>query len=85
MKPMKVDTFSKQQLKVLSWWCKESRYKNYDAIICDGAVRSGKTFCMSISVFCVELLQLCKFGFCPLRKDYSLSAQKYGNSDNSRA
>lgn len=49
MKPMKVDTFSKQQLKVLSWWCKESRYKNYDAIICDGAVRSGKTFCMSIS------------------------------------
>lgn len=35
--------------------------------------------------FCVELLQLCKFGFCPLRKDYSLSAQKYGNSDNSRA
>lgn len=51
MKPMKVDTFSKQQLKVLSWWCKESRYKNYDAIICDGAVRSGKTFCMSISFF----------------------------------
>ena len=49
MKPMKVDTFSKQQLKVLSWWCKESRYKNYDAIICDGAVRSGKTFCMSLS------------------------------------
>ena len=51
MKPMKVDTFSKQQLKVLSWWCMESRYKNYDAIICDGAVRSGKTFCMSISFF----------------------------------
>lgn len=51
MKAMKVDTFSKQQLKVLSWWCKESRYKNYDAIICDGAVRSGKTFCMSISFF----------------------------------
>lgn len=33
----------------MSWWCKNSEYYNYDAIICDGAVRSGKTFCMALS------------------------------------
>lgn len=27
----------------------ESPYRTYDAIICDGAVRSGKTLCMSVS------------------------------------
>ncbi|MEG2426032.1 MAG: PBSX family phage terminase large subunit [Oscillospiraceae bacterium] len=41
--------FSQKQLKVLSWWCDKSDCKNRDAIICDGAVRSGKTICMSIS------------------------------------
>lgn len=41
--------FSQKQLKVLTWWCNNSFYRDYDAIICDGAVRSGKTFCMSIS------------------------------------
>ena len=46
---MKFDTFSKKQLTVLTWWCKNSKYKDFDAIICDGAVRSGKTLCMSIS------------------------------------
>lgn len=38
--------FSEKQLKVLRWWCGN---KNYDGIICDGAVRSGKTLCMSVS------------------------------------
>ncbi len=46
---MKFDTFSKKQLKVLTWWCKNSRFKDFDGIICDGAVRSGKTLCMSVS------------------------------------
>lgn len=41
--------FSKKQLLVLSWWCNSSKYKTHDAIICDGAVRSGKTVCMSLS------------------------------------
>lgn len=41
-------TFSKKQLKVLSWW-QNPKYSDHDAIICDGAVRSGKTSCMSIS------------------------------------
>ena len=41
--------FSKKQKTVLTWWCEKSPYKDYDAIICDGAVRSGKTTCMSLS------------------------------------
>ncbi len=46
---MKFKSFSKKQLKVLSWWCPASPHKNRDAIICDGAVRSGKTLCMFLS------------------------------------
>ena len=46
---MTIKAFSEKQLKVISWWSKNSRYRGYDAIICDGAVRSGKTFCMILS------------------------------------
>lgn len=46
---MEYKPFSKKQMLVMTWWCKASRYKNKDAVICDGAVRSGKTFCMSLS------------------------------------
>lgn len=46
---MKYKPFSKKQMKVLTWWCGDSVHKNCDAVICDGAVRSGKTFCMSLS------------------------------------
>ena len=41
--------FSAKQLTVLTWWCPSSPYSRKDAIICDGAVRSGKTVCMSLS------------------------------------
>ncbi|MCC8073252.1 MAG: PBSX family phage terminase large subunit [Clostridiales bacterium] len=41
--------FSPKQLKVLNWWCKNSDGKERNGIICDGAVRSGKTLSMSIS------------------------------------
>ena len=43
--------FSKKQMQVLSWWVPGSGYEKMDAIICDGAVRSGKTLCESISFF----------------------------------
>ena len=49
MSSISFERFSKKQLTVLSWWCEKSPYKNYDGIICDGAVRSGKTTCMCIS------------------------------------
>lgn len=36
-------------MKALCWWLPQSPYADRDAIICDGAVRSGKTMCMSVS------------------------------------
>jgi Terminase-like family. len=35
---------------VLTWWCGED--ERYEAVICDGAVRSGKTLSMGLSFFC---------------------------------
>ncbi len=49
MADIKFKEFSQKQLTVLNWWCERSPYKDCDALICDGAVRSGKTLCMSIS------------------------------------
>lgn len=46
---MQIKTFSEKQILTLTWWRKESKYKDYDAIICDGAIRSGKTVSMGIS------------------------------------
>lgn len=46
---MNYKAFSKKQIKVLNWWCPESEFSDFDGIICDGAVRSGKTLCMSVS------------------------------------
>lgn len=41
--------FSQKQLQTLNWWCAGSKYSAKNGIICDGAVRSGKTLCMSLS------------------------------------
>lgn len=41
--------FSAKQRKVLNWWCDDSPVKDKDGIIADGAIRSGKTVCMSLS------------------------------------
>ena len=41
--------FSKKQRMVLNWWCDASPVKDMDGIIADGAIRSGKTVCMSLS------------------------------------
>lgn len=41
--------FSQKQRKVLTWWCDASPVKDKDGIIADGAIRSGKTVCMSLS------------------------------------
>ena len=39
--------FSPKQRQVLTWW----QTSRWQALICDGAVRSGKTFCMGLSFF----------------------------------
>lgn len=41
--------FSKKQRKVLNWWTENSPVNDYDGIIADGAIRSGKSICMSLS------------------------------------
>ena len=59
-------TFSPKQKTVLTWWTGQSPYRKYEAIICDGAVRSGKTLSMGLSFF---LWAMCsyngrRFGLC---------------------
>ena len=36
---------SPKQRRLFQWWA------DYDAVICDGAVRSGKTYAMGIAFF----------------------------------
>lgn len=53
--------FSEKQLKILAF-----PYTGYDALICDGAVRSGKTSVMSLSFvrWAMESFDGCAFAFC---------------------
>ena len=56
---MNYKPFSRKQLEVLGWWSPMRESSKYDGIICDGAVRSGKTLCMSVSfaawaMFCFD-------------------------------
>ncbi|MCI8304004.1 MAG: PBSX family phage terminase large subunit [Lawsonibacter sp.] len=44
--------FSEKQRRVLTWWRPGSPERERQAVICDGAVRSGKTLCTGLSFFC---------------------------------
>lgn len=44
---MNIELFSEKQLVTMKWWL-SPEYSGYDAVICDGAVRSGKTLSMSL-------------------------------------
>lgn len=63
---MRFESFSKKQMQALSWWCKGSPYESYTAVICDGAVRSGKSLCMVISFLAWAFYQFQNqsFAFC---------------------
>lgn len=54
--------FSARQRTVLNWW----RDGRYEAVICDGAVRSGKTYCMGLSFFLWAMARFDRkrFGIC---------------------
>ena len=43
--------FSQKQRKVLTWWLPGNPDHGKEAIVCDGAVRSGKTLAMGLSFF----------------------------------
>lgn len=57
--------FSEKQQLACRWWIMDE-YKNYDAVICDGAVRSGKTFSMSIGFisWAMTCFNNCNFAIC---------------------
>ena len=59
---MKKLRLSPKQRKVLEWW----RDGRFDAILCDGAVRSGKTFALSVSFFlwAMACFQRQRFALC---------------------
>ena len=48
---MKELRFSAKQRTVLTWWMPENPYFEKETLICDGAVRSGKTLAMGLSFF----------------------------------
>ena len=50
-----IDQFKGKQLDIINWW---RRYPDKQTIIADGAVRSGKTFAMSISYVLWSMIML---------------------------
>ena len=48
---MNCAVFSPKQRRVLTWWMPGNRDAGFEAIVCDGAVRSGKTMAMGLSFF----------------------------------
>lgn len=63
---MKQQVFSPKQRTVLTWWVPGSPYAGKEAIVCDGAVRSGKTLAMGLSFFlwAMSCFHGKKFGIC---------------------
>ena len=49
---MSIRSFSEKQRRAITWWCAGSADADKEAIICDGAVRSGKTLSMSLGFVC---------------------------------
>lgn len=44
--PFRFQPFSRKQKQLLTWWMPQSPYHDYDMVIADGAIRSGKTVAM---------------------------------------
>ncbi|MCI8421929.1 MAG: PBSX family phage terminase large subunit [Lawsonibacter sp.] len=55
--------FSPKQRRVLTWWRPGSPDRDRQAILCDGAVRSGKTLCTGLSFFCWAMQSFHKRNF----------------------
>ena len=58
--------FSDKQRTVLTWWMPGNVYHEKEAIVCDGAVRSGKTLAMGLSFFLWAMVCFdgMRFGVC---------------------
>lgn len=62
----KFKPFSRKQRKVLNWWCRSSPVRDYNGIIADGAIRSGKSVAMSLGfvVWAMSEFEACNFAMC---------------------
>ena len=58
--------FSKKQRMIFNWWTETSPVKGKNGIIADGAIRSGKTLCMSLSfvMWAMHTFNHQNFGMC---------------------
>ena len=63
---MSYRAFSSKQRRVLTWWTPGSKDAGFEAIVCDGAVRSGKTLAMGLSFFlwAMTMFDGQRFGVC---------------------
>ena len=63
---MNCRTFSPKQRTALVWWVPVNPYHRYEAIVCDGAVRSGKTLSMGMGFFLWAMMCFDhqRFGIC---------------------
>ena len=59
-------SFSPKQRRVLTWWMPGNEDARMEAIVCDGAVRSGKTLAMGLSFFlwAMTMFDGMRFGVC---------------------
>lgn len=64
--PFKFKPFSKRQKMVLTWWMPTSPMRDYDGIIADGSIRSGKSMSMSLSfaMWATASFSECNFAIC---------------------
>lgn len=75
--------FSKRQILAMTWWNRPG-LKDYDAIICDGAVRSGKTVAMtdgfflwSMANFSGQIFGICGKTVVSLRRNIIVHLQQW--------
>lgn len=59
-------SFSRRQKQLLTWWMPQSGVSNWNGIIADGAIRSGKTVAMSLSfvMWAMHTFQAQNFAMC---------------------
>ena len=63
---MSYQAFSPKPRRVLTWWTPGSPDEGFEALVCDGAVRSGKTLAMGLSFFlwAMTMFDGQRFGVC---------------------
>lgn len=78
---------SKRQRLAMLWW-QQPKFRDRDAIICDGSIRSGKTVCMTVGFFLWSMSTFSgqKFGICgktieSLRRNVILNLREWIPSD----